>query len=70
MLIENDYIQYIKDYGLLLVTCLILSVIPIHDTFDKIKRKFSVYVLLAIIFGYAVYGMYMGLNDPFLYFKF
>lgn len=70
MLIENDYIQYIKDYGLLLVTCLILSVIPIHDTFDKIKRKFPVYVLLAIIFGYAVYGMYMGLNDPFLYFKF
>lgn len=67
---ENDYIQYAKDYGVLLVTCLILSIVPIHDTFDKIKRKFPIYILLAIMFGYSVYGMYMGLNDPFLYFKF
>lgn len=67
---ENDYIQYIKDYGTLLVTCFIFSIIPIHDTFDKIKKKLPVYIILAIMFGYSVYGMYMGLNDPFLYFKF
>ena len=70
LVIKNDYIQYIKDYGYVLAISLILSVIPIHNTFDKIKRKFPVYILLLILFGYSVYGMYMGLNDPFMYFKF
>lgn len=67
---ENDYIKYIEDYGALLITGFILSVVPLHDTFDKIKRKFPVYVLLVAVFVYSVYCMYMGLNDPFLYFQF
>lgn len=68
--IENDYSQYLEDYGALLGVCFALSIVPIHKTFDKIKRKFPVYVLLVVIFGYSVYCMYMGLNDPFMYFKF
>ena len=70
MLIENDYMGYIKDYGLLFATSFVLSLIPIHNTFDRIKRKFPVYVLLIIAFVYSVYYIYMGLNDPFMYFKF
>ena len=70
MLIENDYMGYIKDYGVLFATSFVLSLIPIHNTFDRIKRKFPVYVLLIIAFVYSVYYIYMGLNDPFMYFKF
>ena len=67
---EGDYINCLKDYGYVLAISFVLSIVPIHNTFEKVKRKLPVYILLAIVFGYSVYGMYMGLNDPFMYFKF
>ena len=70
MVFESDYMKYIEDYGALLLTGFIFSIIPVHDTFDKIKRKFPVYVVLLLVFGYSVYCMYKGLNDPFMYFNF
>lgn len=67
---ENDYISYVQDYGLVFIIGLILSITPIHATFDIIKKKFFVKAILILVLVYAVYGMYMGLNDPFMYFKF
>ncbi len=42
----------------------------VEKIFMKWRNKLWMSLLLLIIFGAAVWCMYRGLNDPFLYYRF
>ena len=65
-----DFVGYLKDYGLLLGLGLLFCTPLPGKLWQKIqKTPLSAVILLAIFWG-AVYCLYRGLNDPFLYFRF
>lgn len=66
----GDYIKYGKTYALLLVAGLLFSTPIPQKIYSRIKDSFLIIpVLIAIVAG-TIYCLYMGLNDPFLYFRF
>ncbi len=67
---EYDYIKYGKIYGLLLIIGVIFSTkLPLR-LFEKIKDNIIGTSVLLVAFWVSVYLLYIGLNDPFLYFRF
>ena len=66
----GDFLKYGKIYGiLLLVGFLFCTKIP-QKFYTKIKGSVLGTVLLLIVFWASVYCLYIGLNDPFIYFRF
>lgn len=66
----DDFIKYGKTYGILLLAALLFSTAIPQKIYRKIKNTILIIpVLLAIVAG-TIYCLYMGLNDPFLYFRF
>lgn len=65
-----DFLKYTKEYGWLLILGFLFSTkIPL-SIYLKIKNKpIGIIILIAIFWG-ATYCLYIGLNDPFLYFRF
>ena len=70
MLIDGDWLTLGKQYGgLLLVGLLFCTKLP-ERLYDRFKNTVvGTIVLLAVFWGSAYY-LYLGLNDPFLYFRF
>ncbi|MBR4991852.1 MAG: MBOAT family protein [Clostridia bacterium] len=66
----GDWLEPLKDYGLLLAAgALFCTPLPAKIWRKIEKTPLGPVILLAIFWG-AVYCLYRGLNDPFLYFRF
>ena len=66
----RDYIKYLSLYGGYFAAGLLLCTRLPEKIWHKIKNNFFGVIILLAIFAAAVYCMYLGLNDPFLYFRF
>ena len=67
---EGDVAKFADMYGVLMIICAVLSVSGPAKLFNKIKDNVLGAVILFAIFWGSVYLIHMGLNDPFLYFRF
>ncbi|MGM9662492.1 MAG: MBOAT family O-acyltransferase [Oscillospiraceae bacterium] len=65
-----DYVKYLRLYGPFLLFGLLFSTKLPYRLLGRLKNRFAVGALLAVIFLASVYCMYRGLDDPFLYFRF
>ena len=69
-LFEQDYIVYGKEYAVFLIIGVIFCTkIPLK-IYEWIKNSIIGDVVIAAIFLGSFYCLYMGMNDPFLYFRF
>lgn len=68
--LENDWLIHGDTYGvLLLIGVIFCTDLPLR-AYHKIKNTVIGALLLLAIFWGSVYCLYIGLNDPFLYFRF
>ena len=65
-----DYVKYGKNFGLLLILCLLFCTPLPRKIYRKHSHSLAATLLLAAVFWLSVYCLYIGLNDPFLYFQF
>ena len=66
----GDFLKYGKHYWILFAVCVLFSTTLPQRIYKKIKGSILCSVLLLAIFWGAVYCLYIGLDDPFLYFRF
>lgn len=67
---QGDYLKYGLQYGTLLaVGVLFCTPIP-YRVWDAVKKPWATGILLLIVLLTSLYYLYMGMNDPFLYFNF
>lgn len=67
---EGDFAKYLDMYGILMAVCFVMCTSIPERLFAYIKDKVAGAVVLFAIFWASVYLIYIGLNDPFLYFRF
>lgn len=63
----GDFEKYIGMYGAGMAAGLVCCTGLMEKAFMKWRNKLWMSVLLLLIFAASVFGMYRGLNDPFLY---
>ncbi|WP_295087678.1 MBOAT family O-acyltransferase [Ruminococcus sp.] len=68
--LDGDYILYWTKYWKYFVAAIIFSTRLPELIYKKIKHSFITAIVLLAVFLAAVYCMYMGLDDPFMYFRF
>ncbi len=70
---KDDYLKYLKDYWYFFVIGLIFSTRLPYNMLKLLKKRNKIVpiliILLAILAG-STYCMYIGLDDPFMYFRF
>lgn len=66
----GDYLKYGKMYGIFLLLGVLFSTKLPFNVYQKYKNSWVMVVLLLLAFWMSVYGLYMGMDDPFLYFQF
>ncbi len=66
----GDYVKYGKMYGLSMIAALIFSTGLPERMYRKWKFHIVTALLLTAVFWGAVYCIYLGMDDPFLYFNF
>lgn len=69
-LFAGDYIKYGKMYGIFLILGFIFSTNLPRKLYERWKDKLIASIVLLAIFWASVYCLYMGMDDPFLYFRF
>lgn len=69
-LVSFDASTFFKKYGVLFIIGIIFSTPIGKKIYYSIKNNIIGAVVLAAIFGLSVYFLCIGLNDPFLYFRF
>lgn len=70
VLVPGDYLNALDNYGVLLAAGVIFSTqIPLR-IYKMIKDNIIGALVLGLIFAGSIYLLNMGLNDPFLYFRF
>ncbi|MFW5669665.1 MAG: MBOAT family O-acyltransferase, partial [Acetivibrio ethanolgignens] len=69
-LFAGDYIKYGKMYGIFLILGFIFSTNLPRKLYERWKNKMIASIVLLAIFWASVYCLYMGMDDPFLYFRF
>lgn len=69
-IIPQDYIASLKQYGWLFIVCLILSLPLARKIYVRIKDNIIGALVLSVIFGISIYCLCLGMDDPFLYFRF
>lgn len=69
-LFQNDFIKYGKTYGIILIICLLFCTKLPQTIYKKIKSNTLCGILFLAAFWGSVYCLFIGLNDPFLYFRF
>lgn len=67
---ENDYVKYWGIYGKYFIAGVIFSTRLPEMIYKKIKNSPFCAILLLVVFWAAVYCMYMGMDDVFMYFRF
>ena len=67
----SDILNFINDYGkIFIISIFFITKIP-RIIFNKIKNDNKIMMPLSIIIiSLSIYLIYIGLNDPFLYFRF
>lgn len=69
-IMAGDWLKYGRLYGVLLLIGIFLCLPWAKRLWKKLdKSPLSIPILLAIFWG-AIYCLYRGLNDPFLYFRY
>lgn len=67
---ETQLVRYLKEYALLLITCVIF-ITPLPGKFYwKWKDRWFTVLILLVVFWWSVYKIISGSNNPFLYFRF
>lgn len=66
----NDFWQLLNSYAPLLITSVIFAVSYPKMLWDKIRDKALGIVILLVVFWYSVYLLAIGVNNPFMYFRF
>lgn len=69
-LFAGDYIKFGKMYGVFLVLGVLFSTDIPRRIYERWKKSFWMILVLLAIFWGSVYCLYMGMDDPFLYFRF
>ncbi|MCM1506099.1 MAG: MBOAT family protein [Ruminococcus flavefaciens] len=70
VILDGDYIKYLKIYWKFFVAGIIFSTRLPQKLYTRFKKTFVCAIILLAIFWGAVYCMYKGMNDPFMYFRF
>lgn len=70
VLFEADYLKYLSQYGKYILAAFILSNSYVFKLFKRFRRHPICGIILILIFILSIYHMYMGMDDPFLYFRF
>ena len=70
VLFQGDYLKYGKTYGIYLVLGILFATGVQEKLLKKNKNRLWVILLLLALFWASVYCMYLGMDDPFLYFSF
>lgn len=65
-----DYLKYLKLYFPFLIAGVLFSTKLPYKLLKRIKNRIVISAILVLILTASVYCMYMGLDDPFLYFRF
>ena len=66
----NAFWQLLHTYAPLLITSVIFAVSYPKILWDKIRDKALGILILLVVFWYSVYLLAIGVNNPFLYFRF
>lgn len=67
---NQDFVKYLSDYGVLLLLCLIFCTAGPQKLYGRIRSSLAGVALMLGIFWLSVYYLAIGLNNPFLYFRF
>ena len=67
---SGDYVKYGKEYGIVLLLSLFFTTRVPQKLWKRIKNTYTGQFILIDIFVGAVYCLYIGLNNPFLYYQF
>lgn len=70
ILFATDYVKYIDIYWPFFLVGFLFLTETSEKFMEKYHKTIFMKLFLAFIFGLSVYCMYMGMNDPFLYFRF
>ncbi len=62
--------RYLREYGVLLLVCVLCSTSLPMDFYQRFKKNKLVVFCLLVIFWFSIYQLYIGKNNPFLYFRF
>ena len=65
-----DFVKYLTDYSVLLICCILFCTAGPEKLYHRFKNKLGGTVIALIIFWYSVYYLAIGMNNPFLYFRF
>ncbi len=66
----EQFIRYLKDYGILLIVCVIFITPFPKKWYHRYKDRWFMVLFLFAIFWWSVYEIVVGSNNPFLYFRF
>ena len=69
-LFAGDWLEQLQVYGGFLAVGLLFCTDLPRRVWERIRKTPLAVILLLAIFWAAVYCLYRGLNDPFLYFRF
>lgn len=66
----QDYVKYGREYGVWLFFCLFFTTRLPQKIWRKLKGTYTGQMVLAGIFAAVIYCLYIGLDNPFLYYQF
>ena len=66
----SDVTRLAADYAPLLIACVIFATDLPDRLFHKIRNRFAGIVVAFVLFWWSVYYLCIGLNNPFLYFRY
>ncbi|MDE5582749.1 MAG: MBOAT family protein [Ruminococcus sp.] len=69
-ILDGDYIKYLKIYWKFFLAGIIFTLRFPQKLYEKYKKTPLCAILLLAVFWGAVYCMYKGMSDPFMYFRF
>ena len=70
VILAGDYLKYLKIYWKFFLAGILFSTRIPQKFYEKYNKTVVCAVLLLAVFWGAVYCMYKGMNDPFMYFRF
>lgn len=67
---QGDFLKYAQQYGLLLAVGVLFCTPVPYRVWDRVKKPWATVILVIVVLLTCIYYLYMGMNDPFLYFNF
>ncbi len=66
----GDFLKYGRMYAISLLAAVLLSTGAAEKLYERYKNSMAVVLGLVAVFWACIFCMYMGMDDPFLYFQF